>query len=129
MMDIGVTSDASRSQSKKPASKELGENFQEWIIQNDTGKKNLYGTGSIENISYPRLMVATSQYPGQQFKNFRYPWEAFSDVGFRCVISLRNKHRSVLSFYFPYVANGRHYHIIVRIGVDKPPKKYHFVSE
>jgi formylglycine-generating enzyme required for sulfatase activity len=92
MMDMGASSDKNKSQSKTPAPKELGENFKEWVIQNDTGKKNLYGSGSKENISYPSLVVATSQYPGQQFKNFRYPWEAFADVGFRCAISIGNEH-------------------------------------
>jgi len=90
MMDMGSSFDDSKNQVKTSAPKELGENFKEWVIQNDTGKKNLYGTGSKENISYPSLVVATSQYPGQKFKNFRYPWEAFADVGFRCAISLEN---------------------------------------
>jgi len=88
MMDMGASFDDSKNQVKTSAPKELGENFKEWVIQNDTGKKNLYGTGSKENISYPSLVVATSQYPRQQFKNFRYPWEAFADVGFRCAMNL-----------------------------------------
>jgi hypothetical protein len=68
--DIGATFNAGNSQSKPPAPKELGENFKEWVIQNDTGKENLYGTGSLENISYPSLVVATSQYPGHHLKTF-----------------------------------------------------------
>ncbi len=92
MMDMHATFNAGKSQSKTPAPRELGENIKEWIIQNDTGKQSFYETGSKENISYPSLVVETSQYPGQQFKNFRYPWEAFVDVGFRCAISLENAH-------------------------------------
>ncbi len=92
MMDMHATFNASKSQSKTPAPRELGENIKEWVIQNDTGKQSFYETGSKENISYPSLVVETSQYPGQQFKNFRYPWEAFADVGFRCAISLENAH-------------------------------------
>jgi serine/threonine protein kinase len=92
MMDMHATFNAGKSQSKTPAPRELGENIKEWVIQNDTGKQSFYETGSKENISYPSLVVETSQYPGQQFKNFRYPWEAFADVGFRCAISLENAH-------------------------------------
>ena len=92
MRDMGASIDGNKTHLKPSSLKELGETFKEWVIQNDPGKENLYGTGSKENSSYPSLVVATSQYPGQQFKNFRYPWEAFADVGFRCAISLVNEH-------------------------------------
>jgi len=92
MMDMGATLNSEKSQSKTPSPKELGEVFKEWVIRNDTWQESIYEDESKENIHYPSLTVATSQYPGQQFKNFRYPWEAFSDVGFRCAISLGNEH-------------------------------------
>jgi formylglycine-generating enzyme required for sulfatase activity len=44
-----------------------------------------------ENIFYPSMVAATSQHPGLPFKNFRYPWEAFSNVGFRCAASPGNE--------------------------------------
>lgn len=91
MMDMHDTSgiDESRSRTPEhPVPREPGENFKEWIIRNDMGQKSIYEDRPEENIFYPSLVVATSQYPGQQFKNFRYPWEAFPDVGFRCAISL-----------------------------------------
>jgi hypothetical protein len=91
MMDMDATFDADKGQSKTPSPKELGENFKEWVIRNDTGQESIYEDKSKENIFYPSLVVATSQYPGQQFKNFRYPWEAFADVGFRCAISIGNE--------------------------------------
>ena len=90
MMDMGATFDADKGPSKTPSSKELGENFKEWVIRNDTGQESIYEDKSKENIFYPSLVVATSQHPGQQFKNFRYPWEAFADVGFRCAMNLGN---------------------------------------
>ena len=90
MMDMGDSLNADKNQSKIYASKKLGEIFKEWVIRNDTRQESIYEDESKENIFYPSLTVATSQYPGQQFKNFRYPWEAFSDVGFRCAISLDN---------------------------------------
>jgi len=87
---MDATVDADKSQSKTPAPKKLGKIFKEWVIRNDTGQESIYEDNSKENIFYPSLTVATSQYPAQQFKNFRYPWEAFADVGFRCVLSLGN---------------------------------------
>jgi len=90
MKDMGATFDADKGQSKTPAPKKLGKIFKEWVIRNDTGQESIYEDNSKENIFYPSLTVATSQYPAQQFKNFRYPWEAFADVGFRCVLSLGN---------------------------------------
>lgn len=86
MMDTGATFDAGNSQSRTLAPKEPGENFKEWVIRNVTGQESIYEDESKENIFYPSLVVATSQYPGQQFKNFRYPWEAFANVGFRCAL-------------------------------------------
>jgi serine/threonine-protein kinase len=91
MMHMDSSLDNSKNQLNAPAIKEPGANFKEWGVENDTEKKNLYGTESKENISYPSLVVATSKYPGQQFKNFRYPWEAFENVGFRCAVSLENE--------------------------------------
>jgi len=88
MMEMDATVDADKNQSKTPAPKEPGEIFKEWVIRNDTRQKSIYEDESKENIFYPSLMVATAQYPDQQFKNFRYPWESFSDVGFRCAMNL-----------------------------------------
>ena len=92
MIDMGATFDAGKDQPKTPSSKELGENFKEWVIRNDTGQESIYEDKSKENIFYPSLVVSKSHYPDQEFKNFRYPWEAFADVGFRCAISLGNEH-------------------------------------
>lgn len=91
MMDMNATVDTDKGQSKTPAPKKLGEIFKEWGILNDTRQKSIYEDESKENIFYSSLTVATSQYPDQPFKNFRYPWEAFADVGFRCAISIGNE--------------------------------------
>jgi len=91
MMDMDATVDADKSQSKTPAPKKLGKIFKEWVIQNDKWQESIYEDESKENIFYPSLTVATSQYPAQPFKNFRYPWEAFADVGFRCAVSIGNE--------------------------------------
>jgi hypothetical protein len=88
MMDMDATVDTDKGQLKTPAHRELGKIFKEWVIRNDTWQKSIYEDESKENIFYPSLTVATSQYPDQPFKNFRYPWEAFADVGFRCAMNL-----------------------------------------
>jgi hypothetical protein len=90
MIDMGGSLTDGKQHSKTPTPKDPGETFKEWVIRNDTRQKSIYEDESKENIFYPSLTVAASQYPGQQFKNFRYPWEAFSNVGFRCAISLDN---------------------------------------
>jgi hypothetical protein len=91
MMDMDATFDDDKGQLKTPAPKKPGEIFKEWVIRNDTGQKSIYEDESKENIFYPSLTMATSQYPDHPFKNFRYPWEAFANVGFRCAISIRNE--------------------------------------
>jgi len=91
MMDMDSTFDSSKNQSKTTSPKESGKNIKEWVIRNDMNQVSIYEDKSKENIFYPSLVVATSQYSAQQFKNFRYPWEAFSDVGFRCALSLGNE--------------------------------------
>jgi serine/threonine protein kinase len=80
-----------KGQSMTPTLKGLGENFKEWVIRNNTGQISIYDDESKDNIFYPSLVVAITQYPDQQFKSFRYPWEAFSDVGFRCAAHPGNK--------------------------------------
>ena len=92
MMDMDATFENHGSQIKPSTPKELGEKFREWVIQNDTSKQSLYETGFKENLFYPSLVVGKSHYPDQEFKNFRYPWEAFEDVGFRSAMSLGNEH-------------------------------------
>jgi serine/threonine protein kinase len=91
MMDMDAAFNGGKDRSKTPARKEPGKNFKEWAVRNDTGQVSIYEDKSKENIFYPSLVVATSQYPGQTFENFRYPWEAFSDVGFRCAVSPGNE--------------------------------------
>jgi serine/threonine protein kinase len=92
MMDMGDSLNAEKRHSKEPTPKEPEDIFKEWVIRRDTRIVSIYEDESKENTFYPSLTVAASQYPDQQFTNFRYPWEAFSNVGFRCAISLDNQH-------------------------------------
>jgi serine/threonine protein kinase len=88
MMSMDSAFDADKSHSKTPSPKEPGEKIKEWVIRNNRNQVSIYEDKSKENTFYPSLVVKTSQYPDQPLKNFRYPWEAFADVGFRCAISL-----------------------------------------
>jgi serine/threonine-protein kinase len=70
--------------------KEIGEGFKEWMTRGTTSQGNRKKAGTKENISYPSLVVDMSQHLGFEKKSFRYPWEAFSDVGFRSLHSIKN---------------------------------------
>jgi len=72
--------------------KDMGKGFKEWVTRGDTGQGNRDEAGTRGDISYPSLVVANSLSSRSQSKSFRYPWEAFSDVGFRCALSLGNEH-------------------------------------
>jgi len=48
-------------------------------------------TSAQENIFYPSLVMVKSLGNGSESKSFRYLWEAFADVGFRCAISIGNE--------------------------------------
>jgi formylglycine-generating enzyme required for sulfatase activity len=91
MMDMNDEFNAGKDQSLSPASIVSGGNYKEWVTRQRLGQENVYKDTSEENIFYPSMVAATSQHPGQPFKNFRYPWEAFSDVGFRCAVSPGNE--------------------------------------
>lgn len=94
MMHMDDTFGAEESRSatpKPPPTAGSDENLNVWVIRNHPSKENADRPEFKEDISYPSLVAATSLYSGQQFKNFRYPWEAFPDVGFRCVVSLGNE--------------------------------------
>jgi serine/threonine-protein kinase len=62
----------------------------EWAIRDDANYKEKSETSIQENIVYPSLIVDKSFRTGLESKSFRYPWEAFPDVGFRCVFTLGN---------------------------------------
>jgi len=92
MMDMNDEFNGGKDQSMSSAPKESGENLKEWVTRKRSGQESIYADSSKENIFYPSLVVAASQHPDQPFKNFRYPWEAFSDVGFRCAVSPGNEY-------------------------------------
>jgi len=70
--------------------KDIGKGFKEWVTRGDTSQENRDEAGTRGDISYLSLVVDSSLSSRSESKSFRYPWEAFSDVGFRCALSLGN---------------------------------------
>ena len=62
--------------------------IQEWATRGDMNHQEKNEASAQENISYPSLVVGKSLDHGSESKSFRYPWEAFPDVGFRCALNL-----------------------------------------
>jgi serine/threonine-protein kinase len=91
MMDMGSSSDNTMTHDKPSNNKRLGKKFREWMIRSEVGKEYLNETGRKENIFYPSLVFNNSKHSSLKFKSFRYPWEAFLDVGFRCALNLGNE--------------------------------------
>jgi serine/threonine protein kinase len=79
---------ANISTEKLVGQKDMIEDLNEWVMQRDTDHGNQNKAGINGNISYSSLVVGKPLRSGSETKNFRYPWEAFPDVGFRCALSL-----------------------------------------
>jgi len=63
-------------------------NVKEWATLANVNQREKNEAGARENINYPSLVIDKSLRHGPASKSFRYPWEAFFDVGFRCSRSL-----------------------------------------
>jgi serine/threonine-protein kinase len=60
----------------------------QWVTRSKVNLNKRSETGGQQDISYPSLVVGKLSEQGSATKIFRYPWEAFSDVGFRCAKTL-----------------------------------------
>jgi serine/threonine protein kinase len=60
--------------------------LKEWVVRAEGPPS---GESTSEQVSYPSLVLWVSSGPKGEHvsKGFRYPWEGFSDVGFRCALS------------------------------------------
>ncbi len=79
---------ANISAEKLVGGKDMIEDLNEWVMRGDMDQGNRNKAGINGNISYSSLVVGKPLRSGSETKNFRYPWEAFPDVGFRCALSL-----------------------------------------
>jgi serine/threonine-protein kinase len=91
MMDMGASSNSTMSRDKPSNNQRLGKKIREWAIRIDARKENRTETGLKENIFYPSLVFDKLKHSDLKFKSFRYPWEAFLYVGFRCAMNLGNE--------------------------------------
>jgi serine/threonine-protein kinase len=66
------------------------EKVKEWVIR---AADVSAGESESKQVSYPSLVLSVSSGPtGEHIsKGFRYPWEGFIDVGFRCALSAEVK--------------------------------------
>jgi serine/threonine-protein kinase len=60
----------------------------QWVTRSKVNLNKRSEAGGQQDISYPSLVVGKLSGQGAASKIFRYPWEAFSDVGFRCAKTL-----------------------------------------
>jgi serine/threonine-protein kinase len=58
--------------------------IKQWVTRSKANLNKRSKTGGQQDISYPSLVGSNLSEQGFAPKIFRYPWEAFSDVGFRC---------------------------------------------
>ena len=62
--------------------------IKEWVVRTRPNSHNGAQTGSAKNIEYTSSIVTPGVPIGTDPVEFRYPWESFPDVGFRCVLDL-----------------------------------------
>jgi serine/threonine-protein kinase len=61
--------------------------FKEWVTREEMNQEDQNITSTKRKNSHSSLVVNTPHSSGSESKSFRYPWEAFPDVGFRCALS------------------------------------------
>jgi len=79
---MGMPSQDNRATSNETSTSKV----KEWVIRAEGASG---GESRSEEVSYPSLVLWVSFEPtGEHIsKGFRYPWEGFIDVGFRCALS------------------------------------------
>jgi serine/threonine-protein kinase len=69
--------------------KDMGGKVKEWVIRVKDDKRYRSGTAStVKKAGYASLVVSISSRGESGLRSFRYPWEGFPDVGFRCALSI-----------------------------------------
>ena len=70
--------------------KNVKKNIKEWLTREEMNQEDQNIAGTKRKNSYSSLVVNIPHSSGSESKSFRYPWEAFTDVGFRCALSLQS---------------------------------------
>ena len=69
--------------------KDMGGRVKEWVIRAKDTERYRSGTVSTaKTAGYKSLVLSISSGTESGFRSFRYPWEGFFDVGFRCALSI-----------------------------------------
>jgi serine/threonine-protein kinase len=72
--------------------KDMGGRVKEWVIRVKDDKRYSSGTAStVKTAGYSSLVLSISSGAESGLRSFRYPWESFPDVGFRCALSIGDK--------------------------------------
>ncbi len=67
---------------------DMGGRVKEWVIRGKDAKRYRSGTAStVKTAGYASLVLSISSRTESGLRSFRYPWEGFPDVGFRCAQS------------------------------------------
>ena len=68
--------------------KDMGGKVKEWVMRVKDAKRYRSGTAStVKTAGYASLVLSISSRTESGLRSFRYPWEGFPDVGFRCAQS------------------------------------------
>jgi formylglycine-generating enzyme required for sulfatase activity len=69
--------------------KDMGGRVKEWVIRAKDDKRYRSGTAStVKTAGYASLVLSISTKTESGLRSFRYPWEGFPDVGFRCALNI-----------------------------------------
>jgi serine/threonine-protein kinase len=72
--------------------KEMGGKVKEWVIRaKDDKRHGSESVATVKKASHPSLVLSTSPWAEFRLRSFRYPWEGFPDVGFRCAVAVGSK--------------------------------------
>jgi formylglycine-generating enzyme required for sulfatase activity len=69
--------------------KDMGGKVKEWVMRVKDDKRYRNGAAStVKTAGYASLVLSISSKTESGWRSFRYPWEGFADVGFRCALSI-----------------------------------------
>jgi formylglycine-generating enzyme required for sulfatase activity len=69
--------------------KDMGGRVREWVTRVKESWRYRNGTAStVKTAGYASLVLSISTKTESGLRSFRYPWEGFADVGFRCAQSV-----------------------------------------
>ena len=70
--------------------KDMGRRVKEWVIRaKDVERQGSESVATVKKAGYPSLVISISSQAESGLRSFRYPWEGFPDVGFRCALGIR----------------------------------------